>query len=86
MEHPRFVRHIHRFFNPIRHATLRDHEAQRPPENPLRKSAPGDAMSQWEARRAELENPNAVSYAKVYAMLALTLAAVATVLLFVILR
>ena len=86
MEHPRIVRRIHRFFNPIRHAALRDHEAQPPPRSPLRKSTPGDPMSQWEARRAELENPNSVSYAKVYTMLELTLAAGMTVVLLVILR
>lgn len=86
MEHPSFIKAIHRFFNPVRHAALRDVEAERPPESPLRKPTPGDPMGVWEARREEILNPNNVSYMQVYVMLGLTVAAVAVVGLFVVLR
>ena len=82
MEHPRFVKRIHRFLNPVRHASLRDLDAQRPPDNPLLKRKPGDAISRFETRRAELESPNDVSYGQVYGMLASAIVAVATAILF----
>lgn len=86
VEHPKIIRRIHRFFNPVHRSELRDHEARRPADNPLRKPSPDDAISRWEVRRTELLEPNNVSYAQVYVMLALTIAAVAIVLAFVAFR
>ena len=86
MEHPSFVKAIHRFFNPIRHSALRDLEAQKPSERALRKPTPGDTMSEYDRRREEILRPNVVSYTQVYVMLALTVVAVAVVALFVLVR
>jgi hypothetical protein len=86
VNHPSFVKAIHRFFNPVRHGALRDLEAKRPPESPLRKPAPGDPASEFERRRDENLRPNNVTFTQVYVMLALSVAAVAVVALFVLVR
>jgi hypothetical protein len=77
---------IHRFFNPVRHGALRDLEAKKPSKRTLRKPTPGDTMWEYERHREEILRPNNVTFTQVYVILALSVAAVAVVGLFVLVR
>ena len=60
VEHPGFIKAIHRFFNPVSHYELSQLEKMR-----------GEiTASEYERRKAALVNLNSTSFAQVYTMLA----------------
>jgi hypothetical protein len=76
MEHPKFIQKVHRFFNPVSQAELRQ----------LEKMRQHITAKEYERRKIELENPNYTTYGKVYTMLLLSVVAVAVVVAMVISR
>lgn len=76
MDHPSIVKAIHRFFNPASHYEL----------SQLEKTRGEIPASEYERRKAALLNPNSTSFAQVYAMLGLSILAVAIVTAMVISR
>lgn len=76
MEHPRLIKKVHRFFNPVSHAELKQ----------LEKMRPEITANEYERRKVEIENPNYTTFGKVYTMLILSVVAVVVVIAMVISR
>ena len=81
MEHPMFIRRIHKFFNPVREGALRDAE-----ERVEKLRAGGVTEPHFETEVERLRHPNDVKLWQVYFMIGGVAVVVVVAVLFVILR
>lgn len=81
MEHPRFVRRIHRFLNPVREGALREAE-----ERVARFREAGVTEPHFEAEIERLRHPNTVTFAQVYAMLVGAVVLIVAIVAMIVLR